>query len=529
MEAIDPAYGTATLLLIAAGAVGLLLFLIMKVKLHAFVALVLVSLLTALAAGFPVADIPAALMFGFSSTLGSVALLVAFGVMLGRLMEVTGGAQVLADTLINRFGEKRAPLALGVAALLFGFPIFFDAGLVVFLPIIMTVARRFGGSLLFYGLPAAGAFAAMHGIVPPHPGPVAAADVLGGSVGTTLLIGAPVAVISWYVGAYLVSRYLGAKFVVDVPQVLFGPMNTGGAPAGSQDASAASDASSASAVSGKGDGNGAGTPGKGDGTPGAPGGGAAPAPTGATAATTTVTTPAGTPEAALAGRPPAFSTVLLLLLVPLVLISFNTVIATLTTAGTIEEGAGWASFLSLLGNTPVALLITVLVAIVVLGRTRGGMRDVTKVLDDALGPICSIILITGAGGMFGGVLRLSGIGDALSGSLADLGISLIVQAFVIATLLRVAQGSATVALTTTAGLIAGSVADAGLGDFQISLLVIAIAAGATVLSHVNDSGFWLVSRFFGMDEKTTLKTWTVMETTLGLSAFVLASGLWLIA
>ena len=135
MEAIDPAYGTATLLLIAAGAVAVLLFLIIKVKLHAFVALVLVSLLTALAAGIPVADVPSALSFGFSNTLGSVALLVGFGVMIGRLLEITGGAQVLADTLIGRFGQKRAPLALGVAALLFGFPIFFDAGLVVMLPL----------------------------------------------------------------------------------------------------------------------------------------------------------------------------------------------------------------------------------------------------------------------------------------------------------------------------------------------------------------------------------------------------------
>ena len=156
------------------------------------------------------------------------------------------------------------------------------------------------------------------------------------------------------------------------------------------------------------------------------------------------------------------------------------------------------------------------------------MANVTQLVDGALGPVCSIILITGAGGMFGGVLELSGIGAALSGSLSDLGMSLILQAFVIATLLRVAQGSATVALTTTSGLIAGSVAEANLGDVQIALLVVAVAAGATVLSHVNDSGFWLVSRFFGMDEKTTLKTWTVMETTLGLAAFVIAAGLWVV-
>ena len=146
----------------------------------------------------------------------------------------------------------------------------------------------------------------------------------------------------------------------------------------------------------------------------------------------------------------------------------------------------------------------------------------------ALGPICSIILITGAGGMFGGVLRISGIGEALDSSLSGLGLPLLLQAFLIATALRVAQGSATVALTTTAGLIASQAAGR-LDNFHLALLVVAIAAGATVLSHVNDSGFWLVSRFFGMDEKTTLKTWTVMETTLGVSAFLLAVILWPVA
>lgn len=480
MEAIDPAYGTGTLLLIAAGAVALLLFLIIKVKLHAFIALVLVSLLTALAAGIPVADVPSALSFGFSNTLGSVALLVGFGVMIGRLLEITGGAQVLADTLINRFGEKRAPFALGVAALLFGFPIFFDAGLVVFLPIIMTVARRFGGSILLYAFPAAGAFAAMHALVPPHPGPVAAAELLGANIGLTLIVGVPVAVASWYVGAFLVSQFMGRRFHVDIPTSLFGEIN-GGRDFGEDGRSDT------------------------DGTP-------------ATGTTGTVTRTA-----------PSFATVLGVLLLPLVLISFNTVLSTLMTAGVIEEGATWAEYLKLLGTTSIALLITVVVAILVLGVRNRPMADVSDILDNALGPICAIILITGAGGMFGGVLRLSGIGDALSGSLSNLGISLILQAFVISTLLRVAQGSATVALTTTAGLLSASVAAADLSNLQQTALVMAIAAGATVLSHVNDSGFWLVSRFFGMDVKTTLKTWTVLETTLGLSAFVLSLGLWAIA
>jgi GntP family gluconate:H+ symporter len=476
VEPIDPAYGTTTLLLIAAAAVAVLLFLIIKVKLHAFITLVLVSVLTAIAVGFPLSDIPDALMFGFADTIGAVALLVAFGVFLGRLLEVTGGAQVLADTLVARFGEKRAPVALGVASLLFGFPIFFDAGLVVFLPIILTVARRFGGSLLFYALPAAGAFAAMHAIVPPHPGPVAAAEVLGADIGMTLLVGIPIAVVSWYVGVLLVSRVLGRMFYVSLPDVVFGEV------AGER-ADASDDRES-------GDDDG---------------------------------------PRIDRSRPPAFATVLTLLLIPLVLISFDTVLDTLGTTGTVDEDAGWVEFLRLLGFTPIALLITVLVGIAVLGRPRASLADVNTILDQALGPVCAIILITGAGGMFGGVLELSGIGDALSSSLSDLGMSLIFQAFVIATLLRVAQGSATVALTTASGLIAPAAASAELGEFKLTLLVVAIAAGATVLSHVNDSGFWLVSRFFGMDEKTTLKTWTVMETTLGVAAFALALGLWTVA
>lgn len=472
MDPIDPIHSTTVLLLIAAAAVGLLLFLIIKVKLHAFISLVVVSVLTAVAAGIPVVDVPTALLAGFGGTLGSVALLVGFGVMLGRLLEVTGGAQVLADTLINRFGEKRAPLALGVAALIFGFPIFFDAGLVVFLPIILTVARRFGGSVLFYALPAAGAFAAMHAIVPPHPGPVAAGEALQADLGVVLLVGLPVALVSWYVGAYLVSRRLGARFDIDVPTMLFGEET--------------------------------GTPGTQ--TTAGPGGGIA----------TQV-------------RSPSFAVVAGLLAVPLVLITGNTLVDTLTASGALTEGALWAEVLTLLGTTSVALLITLLLAIAVLGGRGRSMAETSRILDESLAPICSIILITGAGGMFGFVLRTSGIGDALTASLSDLGLPLLLQAFVISTLLRVAQGSATVALTTTAGLIASQAIELGYNDVQLALVVIAIAAGATVLSHVNDSGFWLVSRFFGMDEGTTLRTWTVMETTLGLSAFGLASALWLIA
>lgn len=455
---IDPAYSAGVLLAIAGAAVVLLLVLIIKLRMHAFVALVLVSLLTAIATQIPLADVAFVTTYFFGKTLGTVALLVGLGAMIGRLLEVTGGAQVLADTLINTFGEKRAPFALGVAALLFGFPIFFDAGLVVFLPIIFSVAKRFGGSVLVYALPAAGAFAAMHAIVPPHPGPVTAADLLGASIGLTLLIGTPVAVVAWYVGSYLFTRYYGGKIYVPIDDSLLTGKRAG-------------------------------------------------------------------EEHEQAGPAPSFGLVLTILLLPLVLIGLNTVASTLVTAGTVGE-SGFTDVLIFVGQTPVALLVTLLVATYTLG-TRGRSRaQVETILNDALAPICAIILITGAGGMFGGVLRHSGIGTALSDSLADLGLPLVISAFVIATLLRVAQGSATVALTTTAGLLSTAAAAGDLSSTDLVAMVLAIAAGATVLSHVNDSGFWLVSRFFGMDVKTTLRTWTVMETTLGLSIFVLALGLW---
>ncbi|MEX5717025.1 GntP family permease [Geodermatophilus maliterrae] len=479
MPEVEPVLSAGPLLLIAAAAVGVLLFLIMKLKLHAFLALVLISLLVALATRIPIEDVVTTLTSGFGTTLASVALLVGLGAMLGRLLEHSGGAQVLADSLIGRFGEKRAPLALGVAALLFGFPIFFDAGLVVFLPIVFTVARRLGGSLLTYGLPTAGAFAVMHAFVPPHPGPVAAAELIGADIGLVLVFGLLIGLPTWYLGGYLFGLWAGRRYDVAVPDIMEDePRTADDEPDPSVEGTSPAIAS--------------------------PGG-------------------RGT-ETAIRPAPPRFGTVVGILLLPLVLIFLNTGLSTLATAGAVDEGSFLVRAGQLVGATPVALLVTVLVAMVVLGIRRGESgAQVESIVNSALGPVCAIILITGAGGMFGGVLRASGIGTALADVLGDIGLPVIVAAFVISVLLRVAQGSATVALTTAAGLMAPVVeATDGLSSVDLALIVIAIAGGATVLSHVNDSGFWLVSRFFQMDEKTTLKTWTVMETLLGTIGFVLA-------
>lgn len=451
MNETTVALGAVPLLLIAAGAVLVLLVLIMRFKVHAFLALTLVSLLTALATGIAFDQVVPTLLTGFGNTLAAVALLVGLGAMTGRLLEITGGAQVLSDTLIRRFGERRAPFALGAASLLFGFPIFFDAGLIVMLPIIFTVARRLGGSTLRYALPAAGAFAVMHAMVPPHPGPVAGADLLGANIGLLVIVGLVIALPTWYLGAYLFGLWVGKRIHLKVPASFLAPV-----------------------------------------------------------------------ERDDAVHPPRFGLVLGLLLLPMALIFLDTGLNTLTVMGLVPGDATWVQFLRMLGKTPVALLITVLVALAAFSG-RHSRQHLEKVCDGALGPICSIVLVTGAGGMFGGVLRTSGIGDALAQLLADTGLPVIVAAFVISAALRVAQGSATVALTTASALIAPTVAaTGGLSAFDLCFIVVAIAGGATVLSHVNDSGFWLVGRFLDMDEKTTLRTWTVMETLLGSIAFALA-------
>lgn len=446
--------GVGPLLLIAAGAFVVLLFLIIRLKVHAFPALILVSLLTAATAGVPLGKVVDVLTEGFGTTLGSVALLVGLGAMLGALLESSGGSRSLADRLVLAFGEKRASLALGVASLLFGFPIFFDAGLVVMLPVVFSVARRVGGSMLLYGIPAVGAFSVMHVFVPPHPGPVTASSFFGADLGILLLVGLVVAIPTWYLAVYLFGMIVGRRLDLPVPETLGSPGST-------------------------------------------------------------------TTDAA-----PRWTVVVGILLLPMILIFLNTGLSALEDTGTLGSAvtdSPWYDAVVLLGETPVALLVTLIVALVAFGWRRGASKKGAQdLLEGALPKVCSVILITGAGGMFGGVLQASGIGDALASSLSGLGFPLILAGFIIAATLRVVQGSATVALTTTAGLIASGVTDAGYNNVQLAAMVVAVAAGSVVLSHVNDSGFWLVGNLLEMDEVTTLRIWTVLETLIGVVGFLLA-------
>ena len=452
MEEWNQTLGAVPLLLIAAGAIALILVLIIGAKLHAFLVLVLVSLLTALATGIPIDAVPKVLLDSFSGTVGPVALLVGLGAMLGALVETSGGARVLAEKMVSIFGEKRAALALGVASLIMGFPMFFDAGLIVMLPIIFAVGRRIGGKhMLLYGITAAGAFSVMHVFLPPHPGPITANETFGGNLGLVLLVGMVVAIPTWYLTGYLWARFVDRRIPLPIADLFGG-------------------------------------------------------------------------EDVQPTNPPKAGTVIGVLAIPLVLILLNTGVSSLVSAGVFDGDAFWTQALRLIGTSQIALLVSVLVALFVLGTRRGESGTaLEKIVDRSLGPICSVVLITGAGGMFGGVLRASGIGGALSDSLASIGIPVIFAAYLIAVVLRVAQGSATVALVTAAGLVAPAVAAAGFSPLQLACVVLATAAGSVFAGHVNDSGFWLVGRLMGMDVKTTLKTWTVqqaLESVVGF-AFVL--------
>lgn len=457
--------GTTPLLLIALAAVVVILDAGIVFRLHAFITLIFVSVITAFATGIPPTKIVETLVTGFGTTLGSVALLVGLGAMLGKLVEASGGARVLADAMIRVFGEKRAPVALGVTALLMGFPIFFDAGLVVMLPIIFAVAKRLRGNVIAYAIPAVAGFSVMHILVPPHPGPVGAATILNANIGVIMIVGLIVAIPSFYVSGVLWSRYISRHAEVELP-TLFGAPD----------------------------------------------------------------------DDELPGAKPKVGEVILMLILPALLVFMNTGLNTLVQAGIIAghkpdpdttalvPDSTAIAILLQLGQTPIALLISTMVATFVMGRyiTHDG-AELEKIVDSALGPVCSVILITGAGGMFGKVLQASGIGDAVAQTMDNLGVPLLLATYLVAVVLRLAQGSATVALLTATSLVAPAVASAGLSPLGTACIVLAASAGSVFGSHVNDSGFWLVGRLTGMDVKTTLKVWTTQQTIESVCAFAIVS------
>ncbi|MBB5180366.1 Gnt-I system low-affinity gluconate transporter [Planomicrobium koreense] len=434
----------STLIMVALAGIFLLLFLVIRTKLHAFVALLLVSLLVGIAAGMPLGEVITSIQNGMGGTLGFVAVVVGLGAMFGKMLEVSGGAERLAATMINKFGEDKAQWALGITGFIVAIPVFFDVGFIILVPIVYGLARKTGKSLLHYGIPLLAGLAVTHSFIPPTPGPIAVAQLVNAELGWVILFGTLAGIPAMILAGPVFGRYIGKKIHLEIPDYM------------------------------------------------------------------------EIEEREYDKDLPSFGMITSLILIPLVLILLNTVSSVL-----LEEGNMARDIFVFLGHPFVALTIATLLTFYLLGTKRGYSRqEVQDIATKALEPAGIIILVTGAGGVFKQVLIDSGVGEVLGEMMGDSALPPIVLAFLIATAVRVAQGSATVAMVTAAGLITPLLEMVGMTGPALGLIVIAIASGATVLSHVNDSGFWLVNRYFGMDVKDTLRSWTVMETIIGLTGFI---------
>ncbi len=426
-------------------AVIVLILLISVAKLNPFLTLFLVSLSLAMVAGMPLATVIHSFETGLGSTLGHIAIVVALGTILGKMMAESGGADQIAHTLIRIFGEKRVPWAMMVIGLIIGLPAFFEVGFVLLIPIAFTVARRTRTSLILVALPMVAGLSVVHGLVPPHPAALLAVAIYKANIGRTILyaliIGVPVAIIAGPLYAKLIA-----------PHVELAAPESGMA-ADFVDHGA---------------------------------------------------------ERSL----PGFGLTLVTILLPVFLMVLGSWADSLSSPGSAVN-----SGLHLIGNDDLALFIGVLFSFFTLGKLRGFTRDtILKFSNECLAPTATITLLVGAGGGFGRVLQDSGVSHAIINIAMQTHVPLLLLAWLLAALMRLATGSATVAMTTAAGIVAPiAFHTAGV---QPELLAIATGAGSLIFSHVNDGGFWLVKEYLGMSVTQTMKTWSVCETIISVTGLV---------
>lgn len=433
--------------LVIAALIGLvlLLVLIIKFKIQAMVAILVGALAIGLIAGMPFEDIVTAVNDGIGNTLKGIALLVGLGSMFGAILEVSGGAQTLAVTMVKRFGDKKAAWALGITGLVIAMPVFFDAGLIILIPLAFSLAKRTNRSSLFYAIPLLAGLAVGHAFIPPTPGPVLVATMLNVELGWVILVGIGCGVVSMIIAGPIWGSICGSKYHVPVPDH--------------------------------------------------------------------VADQADFDESKL----PNFWTIVGIILIPLVLIILDSV------AGVVPALSAVQPIFGFLGEPFVALLIATIVAMLVLGIKHGyNTEELEKIMTKSLEPTGLILLVTACGGVLRYMLQYSGLGDVIGNAVSSANLPIVVVAFIVAALVRICVGSATVAMTMAAGIIAAMPEIANLSPLYLACVTAAVAGGATVCSHFNDSGFWLVKSLVGMDEKTTLKTWTIMETLVGASGFVVA-------
>lgn len=438
----------AYLLLLALGAIVILILLIARFKLNPFIALMTVSLALAAAGGMPLPTIVKAFEAGVGGTLGHIAIVVALGTMLGKMMAESGGAERIAITLINIAGEKRIPWAMMVVGLLVGLPVFFEVGFVLLIPIAFNVAKRTGTSMILVGLPMVAGLSVVHGLVPPHPATLLAVAAYNADIGRTvfyaLLVGVPTAIVAGPLYAKLVApririetdNPIAAQFIDETPR----------------------------------------------------------------------------------NNLPSFSLTLFTILLPILLLLIGSWADRLATPHSSLNDA-----LHLLGSADIALLIAAIVSFFTLGKMRGFTREaILKFTDECLAPTATITLLIGAGGGLGRILQDSGTSQAIVDLALRAHISLLLSAWLVAALVRLATGSATVAMAMGSAIIAPIAVHTGV---RPELLTIATGAGSLLFSHLNDGGFWIVKEYFNMTVADTMKSWSICETIISVVALLLTMAL----
>lgn len=437
-------------LVIVVLAVVLLLLLIMKWNLNTFLSLVIVSFLSALALGMPLDKIVDSIQDGMGDTLGSIALIFGFGAILGRLVADAGGAQRIAVTLIDKFGEKYIQWAVVLASFIIGIALFFEVGLVLLIPIMYQIARRLKVSVLYLGIPMSAALSVTHGFLPPHPGPTVIAQQYGANIGMVLVYG----------------------FIIAIPAVIIaGPLFTVLAKKLVPDAFSKSGSIAS----------------------------------------------LGEIKTFKTEDTPGFGISVFTALFPVILMFIATIIDLLQEITNMNDHIIFDA-IQVIGSPTIALLISILLAMYTMGMARNiSMKELGKSTEESIRAIAMMLLIIGGGGVFKQVLIDGGVGDAVADMFAGSNMSPLLLAWLIAAMLRVALGSATVAALTTVGLVVPMME---ASDVNLALIVLATGAGSLIASHVNDAGFWMFKEFFGLTMKETFATWTLLESVISVVGLV---------
>ena len=442
------------LILVTFLSIGLLLYLVLRVKLHPFLSLLITAMFLGVTSGMPLSKVNTAIQNGLGGTLGFVATVVGIGGIFGQILEASGGTEAIARNLIRRFGKDKAHWSLVMAGFLIAIPVYFDVGFIILVPVVYALAKDTKRSTLFYAIPLLAGLAVTHTFVPPTPGPVAVADMLGADLGWVILIGSLIGLPVAILAGPVFGSYISKKIDVAPPKHMMEELNNGTEQS----------------------------------------------------------------ECSL----PSFTAVATIIGMPLLLMVVKSVIELLIKLDYMQEGIVY-DISVFVGHPFTALIIATLMAAYFLGTRRGFTRkQLLDVSAKALAPAGMIILIIGSGGAFKEMLIQSGVGNVLAEGISATKLPPIVLAFIIAAAVRITLGSATVSMITAAGIIGPILEAYTLSEIHLALIVISIASGATILSHVNDSGFWLVGKYLGLTEMQTLRSWTVMETIIALGGFGIA-------